>query len=70
MEDGVVQPITSYLDELGIDLSQHYSQASIDAVTFDGEVYAVPLDTHAEIMYFNKGILETDRRDLKCRRRS
>ncbi|ADL04135.1 extracellular solute-binding protein [Lacrimispora saccharolytica] len=58
VEDGVVQPITSYLDELGIDLSQHYSQASIDAVTFGGEVYAVPLDTHAEIMYFNKGILE------------
>ncbi len=41
MEDGVVQPITPYLKELGIDLSQHYSQASIDAVTFDGEVYAV-----------------------------
>ncbi|MBE7719222.1 extracellular solute-binding protein [Lacrimispora indolis] len=58
VEDGVVQPITSYLDELGIDLSQHYSKASIDAVTFDGEVYAIPLDTHAEIMYFNKGILE------------
>uniref|UniRef100_UPI000AB82BB5 extracellular solute-binding protein n=1 Tax=Clostridium sp. NkU-1 TaxID=1095009 RepID=UPI000AB82BB5 len=58
VEDGVVQPITSYLDELGIDLSQHYSQASVDAVTFDGEIYAVPLDTHAEIMYFNKEILE------------
>ncbi len=58
VEDGVVQPITPYLKELGIDLSQHYSQASIDAVTFDGEVYAVPLDTHAEIMYFNKNILE------------
>lgn len=58
VEDGVVQPITPYLDELGIKLSDHYSQASIDAVTFDGEVYAVPLDTHAEIMYFNKDILE------------
>jgi len=57
VEDGVVQPITPYLKELGIDLSQHYSQASIDAVTFGGEVYAVPLDTHAEIMYFNKSIL-------------
>lgn len=58
VEDGVVQPITSYLKEQGVDLSQHYSQASIDAVTFDGEVYAIPLDTHAEIMYFNKSILE------------
>lgn len=58
VEDGVIQPITPYLEELGISLKDHYSQASIDAVTFDGEVYAVPLDTHAEIMYFNKDMLE------------
>lgn len=58
VELGVVQPITSYLDELGVDMAANYSQASIDAVTFDGEIYAVPLDTHAEIMYFNKDILE------------
>lgn len=58
VELGVVQPITSYLDELGVDMAANYSQASIDAVTFNGDIYAVPLDTHAEIMYFNKDILE------------
>lgn len=58
VEDGVVEPITPYLDELGIDLNEHYSKASVDAVTFDGEVYAIPLDTHAEILTFNKTILE------------
>ncbi|MEY8353939.1 extracellular solute-binding protein [Lachnospiraceae bacterium 54-53] len=58
VEEGVVQPITPYLEELGIDLNGKYSEASINAVTFGGEIYAVPLDTHAEIMYFNKEILE------------
>ena len=58
VEDGVVEPITPYLDEIGIDLNEHYSKASIEAVTFEGEVYAMPLDTHAEIMTFNKEILE------------
>lgn len=40
-----------------MDLSGLFSQNSLDSVTFDGDVYAVPLDTHAEIMYFNKDIL-------------
>lgn len=57
VEEGVIQPITGYLDDLGVDLESSYSQASLDAVTFDGEIYAVPLDTHAEIMYFNTDIL-------------
>ena len=57
VEEGVVVPITPYLKDMGIDLSEYYSEASVNAVTFDGEVYAVPLDTHAEILYFNKEIL-------------
>ena len=35
-----------------------YTQNSLDSVTFDGEIYAIPLDTHAEVMYYNKDILE------------
>lgn len=58
VEQGAVVPIDDYLNELGIDLTKIYSQNSLDSVTFDGSVYAVPLDTHAEIMYFNKDILE------------
>lgn len=57
VEDGVVQPITPYLEDMGINLNDHYSNIKVDSVTFNGKVYAVPLDTHAEIMYFNKDIL-------------
>ena len=31
-----------------------YTQNSLDSVTFDGEIYAIPLDTHAEVMYSTK----------------
>ena len=58
VEQGVVAPLDDYLDELGVDLSTMYSETSLESVTFDGSIYAVPLDTHAEIMYFNKDILD------------
>lgn len=58
VDQGVVEPINDELDELGIDLTQYYSENSLDAVTFDDEIYAIPLDTHAEILYFNKDILD------------
>jgi multiple sugar transport system substrate-binding protein len=57
-ETGVVQPLDDYLDELGINLSDYYEQASIDAVTIDGQIYAIPLDTHCEVMYYNLDVLE------------
>ena len=56
-DQGVVEPLTPYLDELGIDLSTLYAENSIDAVTFDGDIYAIPLDTHPEILYYNTDIL-------------
>lgn len=56
-DTGVVEPITDYLEELDIDLSQYFSQTSIDSVTFDDEIYAIPLDTHSEIMYYNTDLL-------------
>lgn len=58
VEQGAVESITPYLEELGIDLSTMYASNSLDSVTFDGEIYAVPLDTHAEILYYNTDILE------------
>ncbi len=57
VDQGAVVPIDDYLSQLGIDLSTMYSENSLASVTFDGSVYAIPLDTHAEIMYFNKDIL-------------
>ncbi|MDD3278043.1 MAG: ABC transporter substrate-binding protein [Lachnospiraceae bacterium] len=58
VDQGVVEPLDSYLKDLGVDLSSMYAENSMDSVTFDGEVYAIPLDTHAEILYYNKDILE------------
>lgn len=57
-ETGVVQPMDDYLNQLGINLADYYAQASIDAVTIDGQVYAIPLDTHSEVMYYNLDVLE------------
>ena len=57
-ETGAIQPIDDYLDQLGINLSDYYEQASIDSVTVDGHIYAIPLDTHAEVMYYNLDLLE------------
>ena len=58
VDQGVVEPIDGYLEELGVDLSTMYSENSLESVTFDGEIYAVPLDTHAEILYYNTDILK------------
>ena len=57
-QTGVALPINDYLDELGIDLADYYEQESIDSVTFDGDIYAIPLDTHCEVMYYNLDLLE------------
>lgn len=58
VEQGAVIPIDSYLNEIGANLSDYYSDNSINSVTFDGETYAIPLDTHAEILYFNLDYIE------------
>lgn len=57
VNEGSVIALNDYLDQLDVDLSSLFSQNSLDSVTFDGDIYAIPLDTHAEIMYFNKDIL-------------
>ena len=52
VDQGVVEPIDSYLEQMGFDMSSVYASNSIDSVTFDGQIYAIPLDTHAEILYY------------------
>jgi multiple sugar transport system substrate-binding protein len=58
VDQGAVVALNDYLDKLGIDLSTMYSDNSLASVTFDGSIYAIPLDTHAEIMYFNKDVMD------------
>lgn len=54
---GVVVPIDSYAQDVGVKW-EDFDSNIIDAVTFDSEKYAIPLDTHAHITYFNKDLLE------------
>ena len=58
MNDGVIEPLNPYLEELGIDLTESYSEKEIESVSdADGNIYAIPLDTHAEVLYYNLDIL-------------
>lgn len=54
---GMVEPIATVADEAGIDLTT-YTDNQVSAVTIEDIVFAVPLDTHALIMYYNLDYLE------------
>jgi multiple sugar transport system substrate-binding protein len=55
--NGIVDPIDDYTSGAGTNWGD-YPAASNEGVTFDGQHYAIPLDTHAEIMYLNKDLIE------------
>jgi multiple sugar transport system substrate-binding protein len=58
VQQGVLQEITAD-DWSAMGLSQaDYAPATWDAVTIDGKQYAVPLDTHPIVLYYNKDLLE------------
>jgi len=57
VDQGVVVPIDNYTKTSGTDWSQ-YTDSMNAGVTFNGSHYAMPLDTHAEIMYLNKDLLQ------------
>lgn len=57
VEQGVLDEITAD-DWAAMGLSQSdYAEAIWDAVNIDGEQYAVPLDTHPIVLYYNKDVL-------------
>lgn len=57
VEQGILQPITPEdWEAMGLSPSD-YDPATIDAATVDGEIYAVPFDTHPIVLYYNKDIL-------------
>ncbi len=57
VDQSVVVPIDNYTKTSGTDWSQ-YTDSMNAGVTFNGSHYAMPLDTHAEIMYLNKDLLQ------------
>ncbi len=57
LEQGVLSPITDEeLASVGLSKSD-YPENLVEAATFDGQMYGVPLDVHSIILYYNKDIL-------------
>lgn len=57
VEQGVLQEITAE-DWSAMGLSEaDYAASTWEAVTIDGKQYAVPLDTHPIVLYYNKDVL-------------
>lgn len=58
VDQGILQEITAD-DWTAMGLGQgDFASATWDAVTIDGKQYAVPLDTHPIVLYYNKDLLE------------
>ena len=54
---GVVTALDEPAEAIGFDWSQ-VNQNNLEACTIDGNIYAVPLDTHPNVLYYNKDLLE------------
>lgn len=53
---GMVEPLDDLAKEAGLDWST-FGKNQEEAIVRDGKHYAVPLDTHAVVMYYNKKFL-------------
>lgn len=57
VQQGILQPITTAdFEAMGL-ATTDYNPATLDAVTAEGEIYALPFDTHPIVLYYNKDIL-------------
>jgi multiple sugar transport system substrate-binding protein len=52
VEQGMVIAVDDYAAKAGVAWSD-FAPAMVEGITFNGKKYAIPLDTHAEIMYIN-----------------
>jgi multiple sugar transport system substrate-binding protein len=53
----VFLPLDSYIKKAGVNLSD-FEAAALAGCTFNGKTYALPLDVHPLIMYYNKDLLK------------
>jgi multiple sugar transport system substrate-binding protein len=52
VEQGMVIAVDDYAAKTGVRWND-FAPAMVEGITFEGKKYAIPLDTHAEIMYIN-----------------
>ena len=50
--NGVLLPLDDYIKKAGIDMST-FEQGPVSNCRFDGKLYAIPMDVHPLIMYYN-----------------
>jgi multiple sugar transport system substrate-binding protein len=53
VEQGMVIPLDDYAATARVNWND-FAPAMVEGITFNGKKYAMPLDTHAEIMYINQ----------------
>lgn len=53
VQNGYIEDVTATAEQVGLDLSQLNSNIR-ESTEYNGQSYAVPLDTHALVMYYNK----------------
>jgi len=53
---GILEPLDAHADRAGVDWGV-FNQNMLDATVFEGKHYAMPLDAHPLILYYNKKIL-------------
>ena len=58
LDEGVLSPITPEDLANGGLATTDFFPASIEAASSDGQLYAVPFDIHAVVLYYNKTLLE------------
>ncbi len=58
---GVLEPLQDYLEELGVDipaLKAKFFDFTIKEATYKGKLYALPWDTDARVLYYNKTLFK------------
>lgn len=69
VHNGYIEDLTAPAEQAGIDWSS-FNANILESTIYDGQSYAVPLDTHALVMYYNKtylrqaGLLDGDEKPL------
>ena len=55
VERGTLTPVDNYISD---ELKNDYLENIRNSVTFDNQMYALPLDTHPIVLYYNKSVLQ------------
>ena len=55
VERGALIPVDNYISD---ELKNDYLENIRNSVTFDNQMYALPLDTHPIVLYYNKSVLK------------